>query len=225
MFPLPDNRDSDAPPRNRGSRARRHDVAVRKFDAAAADAASIVPPLCRQDMAHFMAPHFMAHFMAPTDNSSELLSGREHGPGLWRRAVSSCAPLRGRVAAVARARHSRSGRPRAAGSPSPHRPRAPQDPRRRACAAPRAPEVGGRAQIATSGRATPPQLPGPGLFRSLQISSWYHRPPRRRKDCGRPRHEPAARRSHLLAVAAVSAIGAATGAPEEPSCFLPYPTA
>ena len=64
----------------------------------------------------------------------------------------------------------------------------------RACAAPRAPEVGGRAQIATSGRATPPQLPGPGLFRSLQISSWYHQPPRQRKDCGRPRHEPAARR-------------------------------
>ena len=26
------------------------------------------------------------------------------------------------------------------------------------------------------------------------ISSWYHRPPRRRKGCGRPRHEPAARR-------------------------------
>ncbi len=83
------------------------------------------------------------------------------------------APL-GRAAAAARRDipdPAARGRLRAAGSPSPtdHGPLKTPG----ACAALRAPEVGGRAQIATSGRATPPQLPGPGLFRSLRITALW----------------------------------------------------
>ena len=57
MFPQPDDPDFDydAFPRNRGSRARWHEEAIREFDAAAAAAAAVVPPLCREDMANFMA--------------------------------------------------------------------------------------------------------------------------------------------------------------------------